>query len=341
MSRREMKVFEIRDAFGLENLLPGERAAPRPGHGQVLVRLRAASVNYRDLLMATGRYNPRQPLPLIPCSDGAGVIEEVGPGVEDLSAGDRVATVFAQGWNSGEPTRAKVRSTLGGPLDGTLSEWMVLDQRGVVPVPDSLSDVEAATLPCAALTAWSALSVYGRVRAGDVVLVQGTGGVSLFALQLGVALGARVIVTSSQDAKLEKVRDLGSWAEINYKSDPQWGETAKRLTDGRGVDHVIEVGGADTLEQSLRAIRLGGEISLIGILGGAKAQLALTSVLMQNVRIQGILVGSRESFSDMLRAFESHRIRPVVDRVFPFEESREAFFYMSGGLHLGKICIEF
>ncbi|MEO1367067.1 MAG: NAD(P)-dependent alcohol dehydrogenase [Acidobacteriota bacterium] len=336
-----MKVFEIQNGFGLDHLQPAERDDPRPGPGQVLLNMRAVSLNYRDFLMVTGRYNPRQPLPLIPCSDGVGTVEEVGDGVEDLAVGDRVATVFSQGWLAGEPTQAKIRSTLGGPLDGTLAEKMVLDATGVVAVPPELSDIEAATLPCAALTAWSALSVYGDVRAGDTVLVQGTGGVSLFALQLAQAMGARVILTSSSDAKLERCRDLGTWAEINYVDEPEWGKAAKRLTGGRGVDHVVDVGGGATLEQSLAAVRVGGAISVIGILGGVKAELALTPILMRNVRIQGILVGSRESFEAMMRAFAGQRLKPVIDRVFPFDEAREALLYLSGGRHLGKICISF
>ena len=336
-----MKVFEIQDGFGLDHLLPAERDKPTPGPGQVLLRMKAVSLNYRDFLMVAGRYNPRQPLPLIPCSDGVGVVEELGEGVESLAVGDRVATVFSQGWHAGAPTQEKIRQTLGGPLDGTLAEWMVLDQNGVVPVPDELSDTEAATLPCAALTAWSALAVEGDVKAGDTVLVQGTGGVSLFALQLAQALGARVILTSSSDAKLERCRELGTWGEINYVDDPQWGKTAKKMTGGRGVDHIIEVGGGQTLEQSLAAVRVGGSISMIGILSGYKAEIALTPILMRQVRIQGILVGSREGFESMLRTFAVHKIRPVIDRVFPFEETREALIYMSAGHHLGKICISF
>ncbi|MEM9594282.1 MAG: NAD(P)-dependent alcohol dehydrogenase [Acidobacteriota bacterium] len=336
-----MRVFEIRDSFGLDHLLPAERDDPEPGHGEILLRMSAASLNFRDLLMANGHYNPRQPLPLVPCSDGVGVVAAVGPGVTRVEPGQRVATVFCQSWIAGPPTRDRIRSTLGGPIDGTLAELSVLPEDGVVPVPDYLTDIEAATLPCAALTAWSALAVQGDVRAGDTVLVQGTGGVSLFALQIARALGARVIVTSSQDAKLERVRELGSWAEINYVDDPDWGRTARQLTGGVGVDHVVDVGGAGTLEQSCKAVRVGGHISLIGVLGGAKVEVALTPILMQNVRVQGILVGSRDSFEAMCRAFEAHQVRPVVDRVFPFDEAREAFVYLSGARHFGKVCIDF
>ncbi len=335
-----MKVFEIRDAFGLDHLVSGERPEPQPAPGQVLIQMRAASLNYRDLMMVNGIYNPRQPLPLIPCSDGAGEVVAVGEGVRRLAVGDRVATLFHQRWHGGEPTQDKLRATLGGPLDGTLAELAVLPEEGVAKVPEHLSDVEAATLPCAALTAWSALTS-GGVRAGDTVLVQGTGGVSLFALQLAVALGARVIVTSSSDVKLETAKKLGAWRQINYREDPDWGRTARELTGDAGVDHVVEVGGAGTLAQSLRALRVGGSISVIGVLSGASTEINIVPILVQSVRLQGILVGSREGFEAMNRALDLHRIRPVVDRVFPFDEAREALAYFAGQRHVGKVCIEF
>jgi NADPH:quinone reductase-like Zn-dependent oxidoreductase len=264
---------------------------------------------------------------------------EVGEGVARIAVGDRVATTFFQTWIGGPPTAAKLRGTLGGPLDGTLAERMVLSADGVVPVPEHLTDVEAATLPCAALTAWSALVEQGSVTAGDVVLVQGTGGVSIFALQIACILGARVIATSSSDAKLERAREIGAWQTVNYVDEPSWGEAARRLTDGLGVDHVVEVGGAGTLEQSLKAVRVGGEVSVIGVLSGAASQLNIIPILMQSIRLQGILVGSREAFMRMNRAIATHRLRPVVDRVYSFSEAPAAFEYMASGEHLGKICI--
>ena len=330
-----MQSFEIQDGFGLDHLVSAQRDVPIPGPGQVRLRMRAASLNFRDYLMVNGLYNPKQPLPLIPCSDGVGIVDELGPDVTRVAIGDRVATNFAQHWLAGRPSREKIRSTLGGPIDGTLAEFMVLDQQGVSPVPAYLTDIEAATLPCAALTAWSALAVHGEVKAGDTVLVQGTGGVSLFALQLARALGARVIVTSSKDEKLERAKQMGAWRTINYVEDPEWGRTAAKMTGGVGVDHIVDVGGAGTLEQSSRAVRIGGDISLIGVLGGSKVSLALTPILMNNVRVQGILVGSRESFDSMCRAFAWHKIRPMVDRIFPFDETREAFLYLSAGRHFG------
>jgi len=334
-----VRAVEIRGGFGLANLALTERPEPRPGPGQALVRLRAAALNYRDLLTAEGKYNPKQKLPLVPCSDGAGEVVEVGEGVTRVAPGDRVSPIFAQRWIAGVPTREKLRSTLGGPLDGTLAELAVFDQEGLVKVPEHLSDEEAATLPCAAVTAWSALVTEGGMTAGDTVLVQGTGGVSLFALQIAKLLGARVIATSSRDDKLARARELGADEGINYRDVPEWGARAKELTGGAGVDHVVEVGGAGTLQQSLRAVRVGGTISLIGNLAGTKSELLLTQIFMQKIRVNGILVGHRESFEAMNRAVAFHRLRPVIDRVFPLEEARAAFDHMAAGEHFGKIVI--
>lgn len=335
-----MNVYEIQEAFGLENLRCVERPDPEPGPGEVLVRLRAASLNYRDLLMVRGHYNPKQPLPLIPCSDGVGVVEAVGAGVERVREGDRVATMFTQTWIGGPPDKAKLRGTLGGPLDGALAERMVLSAEGVSPVPEHLSDTEAATLPCAALTAWSALVTLGDVRAGDTVLALGTGGVSIFVLQFAQMLGARVIITSSSNEKLERAKELGAWQTINYRETPDWGKAARKLTNGKGVDHVVEVGGAGTLEQSLGAVRIGGQVSVIGVLSGVATKLNVIPILMSNLRLQGILVGSREGFEAMSEAISMHEMRPVVDRTFPFKEATAAFEHMASGAHFGKIAIE-
>jgi NADPH:quinone reductase-like Zn-dependent oxidoreductase len=334
-----MRAVEIQGSFGLENLALVERPDPRPGPGQALVRLRAASFNFRDLLTVEGKYNPKQKLPLIPCSDGAGEVVEVGEEVTRVQPGDRVCTVFAQKWLAGRPTREKLRSTLGGPLDGTLAELAVFDQEGLVKTPESLTDEEASTLPCAAVTAWSALVTEGGLTAGDTVLVQGTGGVSLFALQLAKILGARVIATSSSDEKLARVRAMGADETINYNEIPAWGARARELTGGLGVDHVVEVGGAGTLQQSLQATRFGGTISLIGNLAGTRTELLLTHVFMQKIRLQGILVGDRESFEAMNRAIALHRLRPVIDRTFPLDEAPSAFAHMAAGGHFGKIVI--
>lgn len=335
-----MRAYEIQDSFGLENLRMIDRPDPVPGPGQVLLRMRSASLNYRDLLMVRGHYNPRQPLPLVPCSDGVGVVTAVGEGVSRVAMGDRVISCFFQTWAGGSPTAEKLGGTLGGPLDGTLAEHVVLSQDGVVPVPEYLSDVEASCLPCAALTAWSALVEQGEVGADDTVLVQGTGGVSIFALQIARALGARVIVTSSSDVKLERAVELGAWKTINYVDDPSWAKTVRKLTGGTGVDQVVEVGGAGTLGQSLRAVRVGGQVSVIGVLSGVSSEVNIIPILMQNIRLQGILVGSREGFERMNQLLATHEIRPVVDRVFPFSQAADAFHYMASASHLGKICID-
>jgi NADPH:quinone reductase-like Zn-dependent oxidoreductase len=332
------KVIEIA-AFGRENLRLVERPEPSPGPGQVLLAMRAAALNYRDLLTVQGTYNPKQKLPLIPCSDGVGEVVAIGDGVSRVAVGDRVCPIFAQRWIAGEPTRERLRSTLGGPLDGTLAERMVVSEEGVVRVPEHLSDEEAATLPCAAVTAWNALVTEGGVTAGDTVLVQGTGGVSLFALQLARLLGARVIVTSSDDGKLARARELGAEAGINYRAVPAWGDRARELTGGVGVDHVVEVGGAGTLAQSLRAVRMGGRISLIGNLAGSSTEVALPLIFMQRVRVQGLLVGDRESFEAMNRAIAAHRLRPVVDRTFPLAEAGAAFDHLAAGRHFGKVSL--
>ncbi|HEV7518997.1 MAG TPA: NAD(P)-dependent alcohol dehydrogenase [Thermoanaerobaculia bacterium] len=334
-----MRVVEIAPAFGRENLRLAERPELWPGSGQVLLRMRAAALNFRDVLTVEGTYNRKQKLPLIPCSDGVGEVVAVGQGVSRVAVGDRVCPIFAQRWIAGEPTRERLRSTLGGPLDGTLAESMVLSEEGVVHVPEHLSDEAAAALPCAAVTAWSALVAEGGVTAGDVVLVQGTGGVSIFALQLARLLGCRVIVTSSSHEKLARAKELGAEAGIHYGEVPEWGDRAKELTGGVGVDHVVEVGGAGTLAQSLRAVRMGGRISLIGVLAGGKTELTLAAVFMQRIRLQGILVGDRESFEAMNRAIAAHRLQPVIDRTFPLEETRAAFEHMAAGRHFGKICI--
>jgi NADPH:quinone reductase-like Zn-dependent oxidoreductase len=333
-----MKAVEIQDSFGVEQLRVVEREVPVVGRGQVRIRVKAASLNYRDLLMVRGLYNPRQPLPLVPCSDGVGVVEEVGEGVSRVAVGDRVCPLFAQKWFGGEPTHEAIRSTLGGPLDGMLMQEKVMSEESLVKVPDYLSDEEAATLPCAALTAWSALSL-GGLQAGQTVLLQGTGGVSMFALQFAKAMGARVIITSSQDEKLEKAKALGADEVINYKSTPEWGKVARGLTEKQGVDHIVEVGGAQTLKQSLRAIRVGGHISMIGVLSGVASEINVLPILMQQVRVQGVLVGSREGFESMNRAMAQHEIRPVLDKTFALEEVPEALQYMADGKHFGKICI--
>jgi len=334
-----MKVIEIQGGFGLDHLTVAERPTPEPAAGQVLLRMRAASLNYRDLLTALGKYNPRQTLPLVPCSDGVGEVVALGNGVTRCQLGERVVPIFSQRWIYGTPNKERVRATLGGPLDGTLAEFMVLPEAGLVRAPAHLSDEETATLPCAGVTAWNALVTQASIGPGSTVLVLGTGGVALFALQFARLLGARAIVTSSSDPKLARARDLGAWKTINYVSTPAWGKEVLGLTDGTGVDLVVESGGAGTLGQSMAAARFGGQISLFGNLAGGTAELNIIPLLMKNVRLQGILVGHRESFEAMNDAVAAHELRPVVDRVYPFEESRQALQALGRGEHFGKICI--
>ncbi|WP_043710693.1 zinc-dependent alcohol dehydrogenase family protein [Corallococcus macrosporus] len=334
-----MKAYEVQAGFGLDKLVQVERPDPVPGPMQVRVRVKATSLNSRDLMMVEGRYNPRQKLPLVPNSDGAGVVDAVGPGVTRVKPGDRVMSLFAQAWGAGAPTRAAQVSTLGGPLDGALADTVLLHEDGAVPTPAYLSDEEAATLPCAAVTAWSALVTHGAIKAGDTVLLQGTGGVSIFALQIARLMGARIIITSSHDAKLARARTLGAHDGINYVTTPDWDKAARALTGGVGVDHVVEVGGAETFEKSLRAVRPGGTVSVIGVLSGGAGAVPLTPILMQNLRVQGIFVGHRQSFEALNRAFTLHAVRPVVDRVFDFSEARAAFEHLKSGAHFGKVVI--
>jgi NADPH:quinone reductase-like Zn-dependent oxidoreductase len=333
-----MHAYEIRAGFGLDNLTLAERPDPLPGHGQVLVRVRSASLNYRDLLMVKGLYNPKIRLPLVPCSDGAGDVIAVGEGVTRVRVGDRVAGIFMQKWLAGELDERGARSALGGDRDGMLVELVVLSEEGVVPLPEHLSYEEGATLPCAAVTAWHAV-VESGIRPGDTVLILGTGGVSIFALQFALMCGARVIGTSGSDAKLSRMKEMGAADGLNYGTVPDWDRAVRELTFGAGVDLVVEVGGAGTLLRSLRAVRVGGRISLIGVLSGSTGEINPLPVVMKKVCVQGIYVGSRAMFEAMNRAIALHRLRPVIDRVFPFVEAPAALSYLESGSHFGKVCI--
>ena len=325
---------------GLDNLKIEELPTPEPGAGEVLVRLRAASLNDRDTLTVVGGYGSRQKQArLIPLSDGAGEVAAVGLGVERWRLGDRVIGCLLPNWQGGELSEEKGALSLGGSVDGCATEYRLFPATGLVRTSEHLSDIEAATLPCAALTAWSAVITQGRVGPGDVVLTQGTGGVSLFALQFARLAGARVLATSSAPDRLQRLRELGASDVVNYREVPDWGRWARALTQGRGVDHVVEVGGAGTLAQSVRAARVGGAISLIGVLGGAKPDFNLALVVMQNIRLQGVTVGSRDQFEEMLAAISAHRLLPVIDRVFPLTEIRTAIEYLGAGRHVGKVCI--
>jgi NADPH:quinone reductase-like Zn-dependent oxidoreductase len=333
-----MKAFEIKQPSGIDSLARAERPDPKPSYGQALVKIKAASLNFRDLLVVKGAYSRNLPPGLVPCSDGAGEVVEIGEGVTRVKPGDRVAGIFMQTWISGELDEGKAKSALGGAIDGVLAEYVLFQEDGLVRVPEHLSYEEAATLPCAAVTAWNGLITSGGLKPGDTVLVLGTGGVSIFALQFAKISGARVIATSSSDEKLKRVKELGASDVINYKSVPDWEKKVLEITGRRGVDHVVEVGGAGTLPKSLRAVRMGGHISLIGVLTGAGEANPLPAV-MKNIRIQGIYVGSREMFEAMNSAITFNQLHPVIDRVFSFEETKEAFGHMESGAHFGKVVI--
>jgi NADPH:quinone reductase-like Zn-dependent oxidoreductase len=335
-----MKVYEVRE-FGIENLALVDRDEPKAAASEVVVKFHAASLNYRDLMFVQGVYNPKAKLPAVPFSDAAGEVVATGSNVTRWKVGDRVCPIFTQGWIEGEPSMQKNRMTLGaGAMDGVLREYGAFDENGLVKIPEHLSFEEAATLPCAAVTAWNALVDSGRLKAGDTVLALGTGGVSIFALQIAKLHGARVIITSSSDEKLEKAKELGADETINYKSAPDWDKEVLNRTNRIGVDHVIEVGGSGTLSKSLNSARVGGHVALIGVLASGGDFNPLT-VLMKGVRLHGIFVGSRQMFEDMNRAIIANRVKPVIDKTFAFEEAREALKYMESGSHFGKIVIKF
>lgn len=337
---QRMKQAQI-SKFGLENLNIEEVPTPdAPGPNEVMVRIYAASLNYRDSLVVEGKYNPKFPLPLVPCSDGAGEVVSVGKDVKEFDVGDRVCLTFAPKWIAKEASHFEMRYTIGGPLPGTLREFAIVPESGLVPIPHHLSYEEAATLPCAALTAWSGFYEFSQLKPGDTVVVQGTGGVSIFALQFAKIAGAKVIVTSSSEEKLAKAKELGADSLINYKESPEWGKEVRKITNKVGADHIIEVGGAGTLEQSIAACRPFGVIHLIGILAGKSGELNLLPAVMNNLKIQGLVVGGRNAFLEMNKAIETSGLRPVVDRVFPLDKIKEAIQYLRSGSHFGKIVIK-
>jgi len=334
-----MKVWQIQ-SFGIDNLVLADTPNPQPGRGEVLVKVHAVSLNYRDLLMVAGHYNPKLAMPRIPCSDGAGEVVAVGEGVDVVKVGQRVAGIFMQNWLDGPPTAERSRGALGGDIDGMLAEYVVLAQTGVVALPEHLSYAEAATLPCAALTAWNALRHAAQVGPGDVVVIQGTGGVSIFALQFAKMMGATVLGTSSSDEKLARAKTLGLDAGFNYRQSPDWAKWVLRETHNRGADLVVEVGGAGTFAQSVQAVRFGGTVAQIGVLSQSDQSLPIATILHRQVKVQGIYVGSRAHFEEMNRAITANRTQPVVDRMFLFTEVREALKALQGGYHFAKIVIQ-
>jgi len=334
-----MKLLELRDSFGLDHLLPAEHHVPEPGPCEVLLRIRAASLNFRDLLIVQGKYNPRMKLPRVPLSDGAGEIVSVGADVTTWKPGDRVVVPFFPAWLSGSLTPAAAASALGGDVDGMLREFATFPADALLPIPDHLSFEQAAALPCAAVTAWNGLFVSGNLQPGQTLLLQGTGGVSLFGLQFAKIAGATSIIISSSDEKLERARALGAHHTINYRSMPDWEKRVLEITGGHGVDLTLEVGGAGTLSRTLKATCFGGQISLIGVLSGISGDLQIGPMLHKSLTVRGIYVGSRDIFASMNRAISAHKIEPVIDRTFDFAQAPDAFRHLESAQHFGKIVI--
>jgi NADPH:quinone reductase-like Zn-dependent oxidoreductase len=336
-------VLRLSNAFGLDNLHLEHEPVADPGPGEVLVRFRAASLNFRDLMVVLGQYNPKMPLPRILGSDAAGEVLAVGDKVTLFKPGDRVCSLFFGDWIDGDIQPSTGRSALGGAIDGVFATVRLLPETGLIHAPAHLSFEEAATLPCAALTAWNALVEKGRLRAGQTVLTLGTGGVSLFALQIAKLHGATVILTSSSDEKLEHARHLGADHLINYKSQPDWDKAAKDLTGGIGVDHAIEVGGQGTIVKSLNAVRTAGHVHVIGVLSGTAGEAGpgvdVRTILSKSIYVNGVYVGSRGMFGRMNAALSANELRPVIDRVFPFTQVRAALEHMQNGSHFGKIVL--
>jgi len=329
----------VTNEFSIDGLTFDEIDVAAPGFGRVVVAIKSVSLNYRDLLVVTGRYSPNLPKPLVIASDGAGEVIAVGEGVRKFKAGDRVIGSFFQNWQRGEIDRDAAPSALGGAIDGVLATACVLEERGLVHLPSHLSYDEGATLPCAGVTAWNALVDKAHVKSSDTVLLLGTGGVSIFGLQFALLHGARTIITSISDEKLARAKSMGAWETVNYTKSPEWHRDVLRLTAGRGVDVVLEVGGTGTLPHSLRSVRPGGQVSLIGVLSGIAEPLNIGPILHNSVRVQGIYVGSVEMFGEMNRAIGAHKMKPVVDRVFKFDETRDALRYLESARHFGKIVI--
>ena len=334
-----MRAFVLETGFGLDNLVLRERETPMPGPGQVLLEMRTASLNYRDLVVVAGGHGRAVRPPLVPLSDGVGIVVETGPGVRDLAVGDRVAPAFYQHWQGGAPPDDLEAGRLGGPLQGVLASHCVFPESGLVKIAETLSNAEAATLPCAGVTAWSALSEPWPLRPGESVLIQGTGGVALMALALARRAGARTIVTTSSPIKAARLAGLGADLVIDRNATPDWARAVREATGGRGCERVLELGGAATLNESVKAVRTGGTILLIGNVTGSMAELFLPLVLTRRITLHSVSCGSRQAFQALMDALAAGGIRPVVDRVFPFEEAHEAFRTLEKGEHFGNICL--
>lgn len=338
-----MRFYQIEKQGSIDSITPANGDVPRPGPHQVLIKIRAAALNYRDLIVVGGMLGPLSRPNLIPVSDGAGEVVETGPGTTRVKPGDRVAAIFRQRWLSGPIQLSDTVSDLGGGMDGVLSEYVVLNEQGLVHLPAHLSFEEGATLPCAALTAWNAVVTRGKVRAGETVLVQGSGGVSLFAMQFAKASGARVIATTSNDEKAERLKVLGADEVVNYRTHPDWDTEVQKLTGGRGADLVVENGGPGTWSKSILAAAIGGRVMLVGLLTGideSKSGPVFMPIFIRETMVTSVHVGSRAMFEDMNRAIAQNRLRPVIDKAFPFEQARDAYRYLESGAHFGKVVIK-
>lgn len=336
-----MKSYLIDTADGIESIRQVDLPEPSPAAGEVKIELRAASLNYRDLSVASGGYLRNDTRPVVPLSDGAGEVVEVGEAVTQWKVGDRVTPIFVRDWIDGAPTDAVLRTCLGGSVDGVLAEFITMPEQSLVAIPDSMTFSQAATIPCAAVTAWHALFESGNLQAGQTVLLLGTGGVSIFALQLAKAAGATVIITSSSDSKLERAETLGADHVINYRKHPDWHKEVRRITDGEGVDHVVEVGGPGTLERSLKATKIAGQVHLIGILDSPTAAVQPLMTLFNLLTVRGIYVGSRRMHEETLAFMTEHHLEPVIDKTFRFSDSIEAYRGFAKQQHFGKVVIEF
>lgn len=338
-TEKSAKAVRVSKEFGIEQLTFDELPVAQPGPEQVRVAMRAVSLNYRDYMVVTGNYNPKLARPMVICSDGAGEVVAIGTGVSQFKVGDRVAGSFFQNWADGRLTREAGKSALGGSIDGVLTAARLFHQQGLVHLPEHLSYEEGATLPCAAVTAWQALVPTAHIKSGDAVLLLGTGGVSIFGLQFAKLHGARAIITSGSDEKLARAKALGADEVINYRKTTEWDKEVLNLTGGAGVDAVLETGGAGTLAKSLHSTRPGGQVAIIGVLTGVSEPLNILPILQGVLRVQGIYVGSTATFKDMNRAIAANRLKPVIDRTFPFEQTRDALRYMGSAQHFGKIVI--
>lgn len=337
-----MKVWEIRDAWSFDHLQPGDRPEPEPGPFDVVLRMRAASLNSRDLIVPLRGYGRGTgDLPLIPISDGVGEVVAVGDRVTRVKVGDRAMPAYFAGWIGGAPSAARFATALGGPIDGVMAEHRCQHEDQVVKAPIHLSDAEAATLPCAGLTAWSAIVTHGGLKPGDRVLIQGSGGVALFALTFAKLMGAEVTMISSSDAKLERLKALGADHGINYRTEADWAKASRPFTDGAGYDLILELGGQETLPLSLKAAAFGGTIQQVGVLSGLEMQASLGMIVTRQIRLQGITVGHRDGLEAMCRAMEQHRLSPVIDRHFGFDDLKEALEALKAGGHFGKLVVDF